>query len=237
MAILWMTLCAAFMVTVVMSKPVHLSEGEDTSESSESTESNSSEENASHVEPSQEPPQPAITETDILNAIEETGSPGTAAPTAKTAGPSMASLDTSPLPDPEDPQTSTDPLHLTPDDPSQTSLGRDISQDMPSDVAQDSINANPEHVLPHTEVLTHPRLTENDIIIGTDGTNQLQVTTTYQEFPQGATPFPPHIIKPPQFSTAPPLTIPIGTTLTEVPVCITFQFATPEPDPPRGDSI
>lgn len=166
------------------------------------------------------------------NAMEETDPPGTAA-----LPPSPATQD------PEDPQTSTDALQLMPDDPSQAALGVDISQDMPdSDPAQDSINGDTVHVLPDTEVSLHPGLTETEINIGTDGTNQPQVTTnTYQGSPRGATPpFPsPHSIQPtpPPFSTAPPLPIPIGTALTGVPVCFTFQFETPEPDPPRGDSI
>lgn len=180
------------------------------------------------------------------NAMEETDPPDTAAtlPSAG-AGPSPATLNTSATPGPEDPQTSTDAdaLQLMPDDPSQTALGVDISQDMPdSDPAQDSINADTVHVLPDTEVSLHPGLTEIDVIIDIGGTNQPQVTTstTYQGFPPGATPpFPPHIIKttPPPFSAAPPLPIAIETALTGVPVCFTFQFTTSEPDPPRGDNI
>ncbi|KAI9534288.1 hypothetical protein NQZ68_014696 [Dissostichus eleginoides] len=40
------------------------------------------------------------------------------------------------------------------------------------------------------------------------------------------------------FSTAAPtLKVPLSTALTGVPVCVTFQFYTPEPEPePRGDS-
>ncbi|GLD52549.1 low-density lipoprotein receptor-related protein 2 [Lates japonicus] len=214
-----------------MSKPVCLREGEDSSKSSESSESNSSEETASHVEPSQDPLQPALTETGVPNAIEETDPPDTAAlpPSAESA-----TLNTSALPDPEDPQSSTDALQLMPDDPSQTALGVDISQDMP-DPAQDSINADTVHVVPDMEVSRHPGTTETDLTIGVGGTTQLQVTTTYQGFPQGATPpFPPTH---PPVSTTPPLPIPISTALTGVPVCFTFTFETPEPDPPRGDSI
>ncbi|KAL7391268.1 hypothetical protein ABVT39_006970 [Epinephelus coioides] len=245
MAVLRITLCAAFMVTLVLSKPVCVSDCEDSSESSEA---DSSEETATHVEPSQEPLQPAFTETDMPNAIEETNSPDAAAllPSADP-GPSPATPDTSALPNPEDPQTSTDtvPLQLMPDDPSQTALGVDYPQDMPdSDPAQDSPNTDNVQGLPHTEVSRHPGLT--DAVIAVGGTDQPQVTTTtttittYQRFPQGATPpFPPHIIKPtpPPFHRAPPLPIPIGTALTGVPVCFTFQFATTEPEPPRGDSI
>ncbi|GAA6226579.1 mucin-2-like isoform X1 [Lates japonicus] len=65
-----------------MSKPVCLREGEDSSKSSESSESNSSEETASHVEPSQDPLQPALTETGVPNAIEETDPPGHCCPTS-----------------------------------------------------------------------------------------------------------------------------------------------------------
>ncbi len=180
------------------------------------------------------------------NAMEETDPPDTAAllPSAG-AGPSPATLDTSALPGPEDPQTSTDAdaLQLMPDDPSQTPLGIDISQDMPdSDPAQDSINADIAHVLPDTEVSQHPGLTDTNVIIDIGGTDQPQVTTTNtdQGFPQDATPpFPPHMIAttPPPLPTAQPLPIAIETALTGVPVCFTFQIATSEPDPPRGDSI
>ncbi|XP_044054129.1 coagulation factor V-like isoform X2 [Siniperca chuatsi] len=239
MAVLRTTLCAVFMVTVALSKPVCLGEGDDLSKSSESSESNSSEETTTHVGPSQEPLQPVFTETDMPNAMEETDPLDTAAllPSAD-AGPSTATLDTSALPDPEDPQSATDAntLQLMPDDPSQTALGIDISQDMPdSDPAQDSINADTVHI-PDTESSLHPGLTETDIIIGIDGTNQPKVTTTYQGFPQDSTP-PITKTTPPPFSTAPPLPIAIETALTGVPVCFTFQLATPEPDAPRGDSI
>ncbi|XP_051277370.1 coagulation factor V-like [Dicentrarchus labrax] len=218
MANLRTILCAVFMVTAVLSKPLCLNEGEDSSESSQL---DSSEEAATDRGPSQEPLQPAFADTDVSDAVEETDSPSTAAP-LPSAGPSPAMLNTSAMP--EDPQasTDTDALQLMPDDPSQTALGVDVSQDMPnSDPAQDSINADTEF---------SPHLTETDTIIGTDGTNQPQVTTTttYQGFPQGATP---------PFSTAPPLPVHIGTALTGVPVCFTFQLVTPEPDPPRGDSI
>ncbi|XP_074493318.1 uncharacterized protein LOC141768822 [Sebastes fasciatus] len=248
MAVLRTTLCAVLMVTVALSKPVYLSDGVDSSKSSESSESNSSEETASRVGLSQEPLQPAFPETDLPNAMEETDPTGAAALLPSIdAGPSPATLDTSALLDTEDPQTSTDTdaLQLMPDDPSQTALGIDISQDMPdSDPAQDSINTDTVHVLPDAEVSLHPALTDTGTIIGGAGINQPQVTTTttttYQRFPQGTTPpFPPHVIKPtpPPFSTAPALPVPIGTTMTGVPVCFTFQFTTPEPDPPRGDSM
>lgn len=212
-----------------------MSEDEDSSKSSESTESASSEEAAADAEPSEEPLQPAVTETDMSNAMEETNPTGTQLPS--TAGPSPATLDTAALPDPEDPQasTDTDTLHLMPDDPSQT-LGVDVSQDMPSDPAHDSINTGTDHILPDT---LEPGLKGTGLIIGIDGTNQPRVSTTtatYQEFPKGATPpFTPHIIK--SSSTAPPVQIPIGSTMTGVPVCFTFQFATSEPEPPRGDSM
>ncbi|XP_038558405.1 dentin sialophosphoprotein-like [Micropterus salmoides] len=237
MAFLRTTLCAVFMVTVALSKPVCLSECEDSSKSSDSSESNSSEEAATQVGPSQEPL------ADMSNGMEETDPTDTAAllPSADT-GPSPATLDTSALPDHDDPQTSSDALQLMPDDPSQTALGIDISQDMPhSDPAHDSVTADTMHVLPNTDVSLHPELTVTDITIGIGGTNQPQGTTaTYQGFLQDATPtLPPHITKAtaPPFSTAPPLPIAIDTTLTGVPVCFTFQFTTPVPDPPRGDSM
>ncbi|XP_035851119.1 vegetative cell wall protein gp1-like isoform X2 [Sander lucioperca] len=229
MAILRTTLCAFLMVTLALTKPICMSEGEDSSKSSDSSETNSSEETAAHVEPSQEPVQPMSTEADVPTATE-----GAAVllPSAE-AGPSPATLETSAPPYPEDPQTSTDAdaSQLIPDDPSQTALGVDISQDMPnSDPAQDSINADTVHGLPDPEV---------SLVVS--GTNQPPFTaTTYQRFPQGATPpSPPNVINPtpPPFSAGPPLTIPVDSTLTSAPVCFTFQFSTPEPKPPRGDSI
>ncbi|XP_032372700.1 vegetative cell wall protein gp1 isoform X1 [Etheostoma spectabile] len=227
MAILRTTLCAFLMVTVALTKPICLSESEDSSESSESSEPNSSEETATHVGPSQEPVQPAPTEADMPNATE-----GAAVllPSAE-AGPSPATLEKA-LPYPEDPQTSTDAdaSQLSPDEPSQTALGVDVSQDMPdSDPAQDSIKVDTVHIQPDPEV---------SLVVS--GTNQPPLTTTtYQRFPQGATPpSPPNINPtPPPFSAAPSLTIPVDTALNSAPVCFTFQFSTPESKPPRGDSI
>lgn len=210
-------------------KQVYLSEGGDSSKSSESSECNSSEEAAANAEPSQDPLQTAFTETVIPNAIEDTA-----------PGPSPATINTSALLDPEDPQTSTDtsPLQLIPDDPAQTDIGIDVSNDIP-DPAQNSNHADTVHVLQVNEVSPHPGITEPDIFMGFGGTTQPQLATTYHGFPQGATPpFPPHI-KPtlPPFSTTPSLPIPIGATMNGVPLCFTFQFGTREPDPPRGDSI
>ncbi|XP_056231257.1 mucin-2-like [Seriola aureovittata] len=249
MAFLWTTLCVVVMVTAAMSKPVCLSEDEDSSKSSESRDSGSSEETDTHIRDSQDPLQPAFTETDRPNAKEQTDPLNTAAllPSADS-GLFPATLNTSALPDPEDPQTSTDidALQLMPEDPSQTALGMDISQDMPgTDPAQNSMNTDTVHVLPETAVSLHPGKTETDIIISVGGTAQPQVitttttSTTYQGFPRGATPpFPPHIIKPtlPPFSGTPPLPIPIVTSLTASPGSFILQFMTPEPDPPRGDS-
>ncbi|KAF3850552.1 hypothetical protein F7725_012324, partial [Dissostichus mawsoni] len=96
---------------------------------------------------------------------------------------------------PADPQTSTDPLPLLPEDPANIALFVDVSP------SADLLN-----VLPHVDASTtrsHPP----------------------PEFPH-------------PFSTAAPtLKIPLSTALTGVPVCVTFQFYTPEPEPePRGDS-
>lgn len=172
----------------------------------------------------------------MSNAMEETEPTDTAAllPSADSE-PSPATLDTSALPDPQT-STDTDALQLLPDDPSHTAMGVDIAQDMPD--SDPAINADTVHVV-DTEVSLHPGFAETDTVIDIGGTNQPQVIpTTYQGFPQGGTPsFPAHIKQtPPPFS---PLPIPIGTAqiVTGTPVCFTFQFTTPEPDPPRGDSI
>lgn len=218
-----------------------LIEGEDSAESLESSEFNSSEETETHVEPSQDPLQPAFTEADLPNAIGETDPVDTVAPLPSAdSGPSLTTLNTSAIPEPEDPQTSTDTdaLQLMPDDPSQTAMGTGILLDMP-DLAQDTITIDTVHVLSDTEISLHSGRTKPDIIIGTGGATQPQVTTTKnQGFLQGSTlPFSPHI-KPtlPPFSITPPLPI-LGTSLIDVPVCFPFQFETPEPEPPRGDSI
>ncbi|XP_069557571.1 uncharacterized protein [Brachyistius frenatus] len=103
--------------------------------------------------------------------------------------------------------------------------------------AGDSLSAVTVRLPPDTEALLHPVLTGTDIITETD---QPQVTTAYQGFPAGVTPpFPPHIIRPTprSFSTVTPVPISIGTALTGIPVCFTFQYLTSEPDPPRGDNM
>ncbi|KAK2902490.1 hypothetical protein Q8A73_012236 [Channa argus] len=235
MAILQITLWAVIMVTLATSKPVPLSEGDDSSKSSQSSEYNSSEETGTHVGPSEEPLQTAFTGTDMPNAMEQTDPPDTVAlhPNADS-GPSSSSPNASALPDAE---TFTDSLQLMPDE---TVLGTDVVQDMPE--SDPAINTDTVHVLPDAEDSLQPRLTETDIIsdLGSGATNQPQVTTTNtnQGFPQGATPPFPLNIKPTSpFSTATPIPIPISTALTGVPLCFTFQYVTSEADPPRGDSI
>ncbi|XP_069022305.1 uncharacterized protein [Embiotoca jacksoni] len=247
MAVVRATLCAVVMVTMVTSKPVCLNEGEDSSKSSESS---SSEETGARLGASQDPLQSACTETDTPTEME--GNDGLATELLPSAGPSPATVDTSNLPDAEDPQTSTDSaLQLVPhDDPSQTAPG--VSQDTPDSgpagdslnavtpepgPASDSLNAVTVRLPPDTEALLHPVLTGTDIITETD---QPQVTTAYQGFPAGVTPpFPPHITQPTprSFSTVTPVPISIGTGLTGIPVCFTFQYSTPEPAPPRGDNM
>ncbi|XP_047446814.1 uncharacterized protein LOC125011639 [Mugil cephalus] len=209
MAFFGALLCAVFLVSVVTSKPIDLNDAEDSSKSSESSESISSEETATDVEPSQEPPEPALTETDMPNAIEESN-PLDTTPPSVDGGPLPVALNTSALPELEDPQTSADngALQLMPDDPSQTTPGVDISQGMPDLDA--ALNTDTAHILP-------------------DAHTEPQVATTYQGFPKDAIPL--------SFSSTTPLPVPTGTTLTAVPVCIAFQFVTREPDPPRGDNI
>ncbi|CAK6950497.1 coagulation factor V-like isoform X2 [Scomber scombrus] len=214
------------MVTLTVSKPVCLTEGENSNE--ESDEAKSSEETATHAEPAQEPLQPEVTETNASNSEEE-AEPTEAAALLPSADPepSPGTLDSSVPSNPEDPQTSTDSvLQVTPADRSHTPLGIDIGQDMPnSDLATD------------TKVSLQPGLTGADTVIDVGDTNHPQVIpTTYQGFPQGATPpFPQHVRPTPRpFSPAHPMPIPIGT---GVPVCFPFKLPTPEQDLPRGDSM
>ncbi|KAI9534314.1 hypothetical protein NQZ68_014722 [Dissostichus eleginoides] len=163
---------------------------EETSDSLESIEVSSSEETSPVVSPSQyPPPQDPITETPLPNVIQENEPPS-----SLPSSPPPLLISFPPLLS-EDPQTSTDPLPLLPEDPANIALFVDVSP------SADLLN-----VLPHVDASTtrsHPP----------------------PEFPH-------------PFSTAAPtLKIPLSTALTGVPVCVTFQFYTPEPEPePRGDS-
>ncbi|KAI9534311.1 hypothetical protein NQZ68_014719 [Dissostichus eleginoides] len=135
------------------------------------------------------PPQDPITETPLPNVIQETEPPS-----SLPSSPPPLLISFPPLLS-EDPQTSTDPLPLLPEDPANIALFVDVSP------SADLLN-----VLPHVDASntrSHP---------------------------------PPEIPHP--FSTAAPtLKVPLSTALTGVPVCVTFQFYTPEPEPePRGDS-
>ncbi|KAI4794530.1 hypothetical protein KUCAC02_032003 [Chaenocephalus aceratus] len=92
----------------------------------------------------------------------------------------------------QDPQTSTHPLPLLPEDPANIALFVDVSP------SADLLN-----VLPHVDASAYPP----------------------PEFPH------------PFSMAAPTLKVPLRTALTGVPVCVMFQFYTPEPEPePRGDS-
>lgn len=167
--------------------------------------------------------------------MEEADAQDTPAPLPSAdADPSPSTLNAS---DPDDPQISTDGLNLMPDDPSQTAPGTDISQGITD--YDPAIITDAVHVQPDADVSLQSGVTETHRNTGTCGTNPPQITGTYQGFPKDATPpFPPHIIKPTSpFSTAAPMPIPFSTALTGVPVCFTFQLSTPEPEPPRGDSI
>lgn len=174
------------------------------------------EDSAPHVEPPQEPLQrPVFTETSLPAAVEDTEPPSvtTPHPSVDAALLPTVTFTIPALPDPDDPQTSTDAFLAT-DDPSQTAPGIDISQSASGpDQAQVLIDATS---LPVTLL---PRFTNTDVIMGTDGINQAQVPTqtTYQGLCQSAaTPLPTHTL---------------------VPVCFSFQVRTPEPEPSRGDNM
>ncbi|XP_020492072.1 uncharacterized protein [Labrus bergylta] len=253
MAVLRVILVAAFMVTVALAKPVNLSEDEE--QSNESTEENSSEEDSSPVGHSHHGPLPPVNTPDVIvltGPSEEDSTPvgdshyGSLPPVNTPdvivlTGPSE--VDSTPvgslppvntpdiivLTEPQgtadmfpsvDGTISTNDISVLPDhiDP-QSSTDSDttnIFQDMPvTDPAQDSTIGD---VLPDSEVTLHAGLTETH-----DGTNQPHATTTYQNPPLG--------------TTTSPMSIAMATAKTTVPVCITFQFATSEPDQPRGDSM
>lgn len=181
--------------------------------------------------------QPPLSEPGAPTAIETGALDPTALLPSADLGSSPVTLNTSALPNPEDPQasTDTDALQLVPGDPSQTAVGVDTPESVADlDRVQDFNNT-----LPDTEASRHPGKPQTDTIPGFGATARPQVTTTtnaYQGFPQGATPpFRPHGIKPtPQpLPTTPPLLVPLVTSLTGGP----DSFRSPEPDPPRGDSM
>ncbi|KAI9534308.1 hypothetical protein NQZ68_014716 [Dissostichus eleginoides] len=164
---------------------------EETSDSLESIEVSSSEESSPAVSPSQDPPpQDPITEAPLPNVIQETEPPS-----SLPSSPPPLLISFPPLLS-EDPQTSTDPLPLLPEDPANIALFVDVSP------SADLLN-----VLPHVDASTS------------------SPSSPPPEFPH-------------PFSTAAPtLKVPLSTALTGVPVCVTFQFYTPTPEPePRGDS-
>lgn len=153
------------------------------------------------------PPETAITGTGVPESIEESD-PLDILPSDDLELSSAA-------PHLEDPQTSTD---------------IDISHDVPNlDPAQNSVDFTTPHALPDVEASLHPGLLQNDQI---QITKETEVTVAQPVFLQGAT-----LSTPLSFSTVTPLTIPFGASLTGAPVCFTIQFTTPEPPPPRGDSI
>lgn len=123
--------------------------------------------------------------------------------------PSSATFDPPALP--EDPQTSTDTFHVLPEGPCQSAPHSECI----SEALQGSLNAG--------AATSPPGPTE---------------PSTLQGAAQDATPpwslqvFTP---APLSLSTDQPLTIPIDAT--GDPVCFKIQLTTPEPKPPRGDSI
>ena len=204
-----------------------------------SSESNSAEESPAHAQ--EAPQQPAFTESGTPTAGEEEAPPGdiTLLPSIDATEPSVViMLSATALPDPET-STDRDALLLIPNDATQTALGSNVTQSDPD--SQPSVY-DTQHILPDTQVTQLPEFMGTDIISGPDGTDQPQVTTltTYQGFSRGATPpFPAHILEstPPPSYTAPTLQIPISYALTGVPVCLSLQLMSPEPQPPRGDNV
>ncbi|XP_041644300.1 uncharacterized protein LOC121510358 [Cheilinus undulatus] len=153
---------------------------------------------------------PGTNNPDIIVPIEPSGTIKMLPSVDASLSPTM--IDTSTLPDYIDPQIFTDTSNLIPDDPTATTPGTGIFQDVPViDASQGSITDS-MHVLPESEVSLNTQL---PVIYATN--------TPYQELPLG--------------TTAKPLEIPLGTVENGVPVCFTFQFATSAPDPPRGDSM
>ncbi|KAF3850629.1 hypothetical protein F7725_012401 [Dissostichus mawsoni] len=123
--------------------PMCLNGEEETSDSLESIEVSSSEETSPAVSPSQDPPpQDPITETPLPNVIQETEPPS-----SLPSSPPPLLISFPPLLS-EDPQTSTDPLPLLPEDPANIALFVDVSP------SADLLN-----VLPHVDASTtrsHP---------------------------------------------------------------------------------
>lgn len=194
----------------------------DAADESDSVESNSSEEGVNEEE-LEEPEQPEITETDTLtdapNIIEQTEPPATI---DLPVSPDPSVLPSEPL----DPQSSADPqtdtLQLIPDEPPQTSLGVDVSQDMPeTDPAHDSVSPDGEQLPPNADT-------------GVDDTTQINDVSVNQDSFPSAAPFPPYVKgNPTHFSVVNAVPVAVGP---GVPICFMFQYASPEPNIPRGDS-
>ncbi|CAJ1068343.1 mucin-2-like [Xyrichtys novacula] len=222
MAFLRIILCVAFMVTVVLSKPVGQSEAENSSD--ESTETNSSEEAHATVRVSEEPQkQTTSEETTAAVSVEETEAPETAdvEPTEE------AVLSTSAPPAYTDPPAHTDPPTIE-DTHTVLPMLDDLSQTTVTTTVQDATTEG-------TYVQPHSGLTQNNVT-----TQPPVVTTVHQVLPTDATASsPPLTIDPSPLpsSTVPPVPVSIGTAVTAVPVCFTVQFTTAEPEPPRGDSM
>lgn len=225
-----------FLLTVVTSKPVSLNTAAD---ESDSVEANSSEEAAvEEVEEVEEPELPGTTATESVvteapNVVAQTDPPATIA--------LPASVDSTALPaETIDPQTSTDGMQMLPEDPSQTSVGVDISQDMPeTDPAHDPL-------APNVDVGV-------EVGIATDvpqqQTNDVQHEVQHEVLPD-ANLYPPYGKgKPTHVSVV--NAVPVHISDPGVPICFTFhtqQYVAPQYkpqhipqynphyNPPRGDS-
>nr|XP_015827397.2 mucin-2 [Nothobranchius furzeri] len=120
------------------------------------------------------------------------------------------------LPDLEDPQTSTDTgaSPIEPKSPCQNAPGEDDSQ----------LVCNSEAFVDAGEIT---------------GSTTPNILGPFQETPQDTAPPPLQLVTPapPSLSTDSPLVTPSDPTPTGAPLCLTIQLTTPEPAPPRGDSM
>ncbi|KAK7933607.1 hypothetical protein WMY93_004503 [Mugilogobius chulae] len=207
--VVWTLVGALFLLSVVTSKPV--------ADESDSVEISSSEEGANEeAEEVEEPELPEATVTEAPSVPEPTEAPATIA--------LPAAIDTTALPaDTLDPQTSTDGLQMLPEEPSQTSLGVDVSRDMPeTDPAHPDAPLSPDQLEPNAHVGLEVHATP------------AQANDVQQEVLPKASVHPPSV-KGKAHRVAVVKALPVHVN-PGVPVCFTFQYAAPHYSPPRGDS-
>ncbi|XP_055080150.1 uncharacterized protein LOC129456518 [Periophthalmus magnuspinnatus] len=235
--LLWMVIGVLFLLTVVTSKPMSLNTAAD---ESDSVEVSSSEESAvKEAEEAEEAEESDLSEaaateptaTVAPNIVEPTNPPATIA--------LPAAIDITSFPsDTMDPQTSTDGVQMLPEEPSQSSLGVDVSQGVPA--------TDPPLSDPNVKGQVPDQLSPNmdtAVEVATDLPSQAkhvqqegQQEGQQEVLPSVATPHPQTVKKASRMAVVKPVPVYVNP---GVPVCFTFQYAqyaVPHYDQPRGDS-